>query len=99
MTASKIPESFASNRAQLVSARRIVIKVGTGVVCDAQNVFDPRQVAELAAGIAALVKSGRQVVLVSSGAVTLGAAQLGLHRSRLKIQALPAPALPWANAS
>jgi glutamate 5-kinase len=84
MTASKIPESFASNRAQLVSARRIVIKVGTGVVCDAQNVFDPRQVAELAAGIAALVKSGRQVVLVSSGAVTLGAAQLGLHRSRLK---------------
>jgi glutamate 5-kinase len=84
MTASKIPESFASNRAQLVSARRIVIKVGTGVVCDTQNVFDPRQVAELAAGIAALVKSGRQVVLVSSGAVTLGAAQLGLHRSRLK---------------
>jgi glutamate 5-kinase len=84
MTASKIPESFASHRTQLVSARRIVIKVGTGVVCDAENVFDPRQVAALAAGIATLVKAGRQVVLVSSGAVTLGATQLGLHRSRLK---------------
>src|SRR5947209_5119370 len=84
MTAPKTAEGFGNQRTQLVNARRIVVKVGTGVVCDAQNVFDPRQVAALASGIAALIKAGRQVVLVSSGAVTLGATQLGLHRSRLK---------------
>ena len=71
-------------RGLLVNARRVVIKVGTGVVCNAQNEFDPGQVAALAAALAQLINSGKQVVLVSSGAVTLGAAQLGLHRSRLR---------------
>lgn len=72
------------HRALLVNARRVVIKVGTGVVCNAQNEFDPAQVERLAAGIAGLMKAGRQVVLVSSGAVTLGAAELKIHRSRLR---------------
>ncbi|HZU29813.1 MAG TPA: glutamate 5-kinase, partial [Candidatus Angelobacter sp.] len=62
----------------------VVVKVGTGVVCNAENEFDPRQAAALANSIAGLTKEGRQVVLVSSGAVTLGAMELGLHRSRLK---------------
>jgi len=73
-----------NHRALLVNARRVVIKVGTGVVCNTENEFDPRQVAALAASISGLVNAGRQVVLVSSGAVTLGAAELGIHRSRLK---------------
>jgi glutamate 5-kinase len=73
-----------NHRALLVNARRLVVKVGTGVVCNTENEFDPQQVAGLAASIAGLVKAGRQVVLVSSGAVTLGAAELGIHRSRLK---------------
>jgi glutamate 5-kinase len=73
-----------NHRALLRNARRVVIKVGTGVVCNAENEFDPRQVAGLAASISGLMNAGRQVVLVSSGAVTLGAAELGIHRSRLK---------------
>src|SRR5258708_36840686 len=73
-----------NHRALLVNARRVVIKVGTGVVCNTENEFDPRQVAGLAASIAGLVNAGRQVVLVSSGAVTMGAAELGVHRSRLQ---------------
>ena len=72
------------HRALLVNARRVVVKVGTGVVCNEQNEFDPRQIAGLASSIAGLVNAGRQVVLVSSGAVTLGAAELGVHRSRLR---------------
>ena len=36
-----------NHRALLVNARRLVIKVGTGVVCNAQNEFDPRQIAAL----------------------------------------------------
>ncbi|HET9837026.1 MAG TPA: glutamate 5-kinase [Candidatus Angelobacter sp.] len=82
-TATTVDGSM-NHRALLVNARRVVVKVGTGVVCDSENEFDPSQVATLAAAVAELVTAGRQVVLVSSGAVTLGAAQLGLHRSRLR---------------
>ncbi|HEX7284910.1 MAG TPA: glutamate 5-kinase [Candidatus Angelobacter sp.] len=70
-------------RALLKSARRIVIKLGSGVVCDANQEFDHKHLAGLVAGIAALISEGRQVVLVSSGAIALGAAELKLHRSRL----------------
>jgi glutamate 5-kinase len=73
-----------NHRALLVNAHRVVVKVGTGVVCNAENEFDPQQVAALASSIAGLASAGRQVVLVSSGAITLGAAELGIHRSRLK---------------
>ena len=82
--ATKMNDGSINHRALLVNARRLVIKVGTGVVCNAENEFDPRQVTGLAASISGLVNTGRQVVLVSSGAVTLGAAELGIHRSRLK---------------
>src|SRR6185312_3156624 len=83
MTRQAVPA--APDRAALLkSARRLVVKVGTGVLCDTSAVFDQQRVRSLANGIAALVKGGRQVVLVSSGAVTLGAAELEVHRSRLR---------------
>jgi glutamate 5-kinase len=84
MATANQSDGSINHRALLVNARRLVIKVGTGVVCNAENEFDPQQVAALAASIAGLANTGRQVVLVSSGAVTLGAAELGIHRSRLK---------------
>jgi len=84
MAATNQSDGSINHRALLVNARRVVVKVGTGVVCNAENEFDPQQVAALAASIAGLVNAGRQAVLVSSGAITLGAAELGIHRSRLK---------------
>jgi glutamate 5-kinase len=84
MTDAKATDGPIDHRALLVNARRVVVKVGTGVVCNEQNDFDPRQVTGLASSIATLVQAGRQVVVVSSGAVTLGAAELGIHRSRLR---------------
>jgi glutamate 5-kinase len=61
-----------------------VVKVGTGVVCDQNNDFDQQRVRSLAEGISSLVSQGRQVVVVSSGAVGLGAGELKMHRSRLR---------------
>src|SRR5579871_982906 len=84
MDLDKSTDASINHRALLVNARRLVIKVGTGVVCNNANEFDPLQTAALANSIARLTKEGRQIVLVSSGAVTLGAAELGVHRSRLK---------------
>jgi glutamate 5-kinase len=83
MTRQAVPA--APDREMLLrGARRVVVKVGTGVLCDENAVFDQQRVRSLADGIAVLVKGGRQVVLVSSGAVTLGATELEVHRSRLR---------------
>lgn len=68
---------------RLKSARRIVIKVGTSTVTGAQGEICAERVQPIADSIAQLIKDGRQVVLVSSGAVGLGRGWLGLHPSRL----------------
>ena len=67
----------------LRSARRVVIKVGTTTVTGAESELCRERVEPIAHSIARLMKAGRQVVLVSSGAVGLGRGWLGLHRSRL----------------
>jgi glutamate 5-kinase len=74
----------AEGRANLLcKARRIVVKVGTSTVTGTEGEFCRDRVEPIVRSIAALRKSGRQVVLVSSGAVGLGRGWLGLHRSRL----------------
>jgi glutamate 5-kinase len=67
----------------LRAARRLVIKVGTATVTEAEGNLCLERVEPIVRSIAALMKTGRQVVLVSSGAVGLGRGWLGLHRSRL----------------
>jgi glutamate 5-kinase len=67
----------------LRAARRLVIKVGTATVTEAEGNFCLDRVEPIVHSIARLMKSGRQAVLVSSGAVGLGRGWLGLHRSRL----------------
>jgi glutamate 5-kinase len=61
-----------------------VIKVGTATVTGSEGELRRDRVEPIARSIADLMKSGRQVVLVSSGAVGLGRGWLGLHRSRLE---------------
>ncbi len=68
---------------RLRAARRIVIKLGTGIVTGSDGHFHSERLEALAETIAALKKDGRQIVLVSSGAVGLGRGRLGLHRDRL----------------
>ena len=65
-------------------ARRVVVKVGTAIVTGDEGEFCAERVTPIVRSIAALMKDGRQVVLVSSGAVGLGRGWLGLHRSRLE---------------
>ncbi len=64
--------------ALLAPVRRIVIKVGSAVLSDAKglraNVID-----HLANQIESVLRSGRQVVLVTSGAIAAGRARLGRH--------------------
>ncbi len=69
-------------------AKRIVVKVGTGTLTDPEGRFDRRNCVRLAAEIAEIAR-GRRLVLVSSGAVALGAERLGLVRTRGKPWDIP----------
>ncbi len=68
---------------RLRAARRAVIKLGTGIVTGSDGQFNVELLDPVARTIARLKKDGRQIVLVSSGAVGLGRGRLGLHRDRL----------------
>ena len=75
-------------RGKLRAARRIVIKLGTSTVTDAAGGVCTQRVEPIVDGISQLFEAGRQVMLVSSGAVGLGRSLLGLHPSRLKDMAM-----------
>ena len=76
---------MAAERAKLLkAARRIIIKLGTSTVSGADGALSTERVAPIVEGIASLMQQGRQVVLVSSGAVGLGRGWLELHPLRLK---------------
>ena len=70
----------------LASAKRITIKVGSALVVDAASgVADAAWMRGLATDIAALMREGKSVLLVSSGAGALGRRYLGLTRKKLKL--------------
>lgn len=60
------------------SARRVVVKVGTNVLTDSSGRLDPRVIASLCRQVSRLIESGRQMVVVSSGAVGAGVGLLKL---------------------
>lgn len=81
-------DAEAQVREKLRAARRIVIKLGTSTVTDAQGAVSDARVDPVVRAISSLIRAGRQLVLVSSGAVGLGRNLLQLHPSRLKDMAV-----------
>jgi glutamate 5-kinase len=77
--------------------KRIVIKVGTSTLTDAQGCVDRGYIADLAAQIAALTRQGREVLLVSSGAIRAGKEALARTR-HLTPKAAIGNALPFKQA-
>jgi glutamate 5-kinase len=65
-------------RRALSRARRVVVKVGSGLVTTPGEGPSGEMIARLAADLAALVQERREVALVSSGAIATGVARLGL---------------------
>jgi glutamate 5-kinase len=68
-------------RELLKDVKRIVVKLGTGVLTDAKKQPDLVQMEQLVAQVARQRATGREVVLVSSGAVGAGMGVLG-HAKR-----------------
>ena len=86
MTASPDPVSV------LASASRIVAKVGSSLVTNDGQGLDFKAVAHWARQIALLHKQGKQVVLVSSGAIAEGMARLGWPKRPTAMHELQAAA-------
>src|ERR1051325_3507128 len=66
--------------ALLKSVSRLVVKLGTGVLTDSRKQPDPAQLEQLVAQIAAQRQDGRDVVVVTSGAVGAGMGVLGYEK-------------------
>src|SRR5690348_4954348 len=75
-------QSEASEAASLlVRARRITVKIGSSLLIGDGGGVRRDWLATFAADLAGLHREGRQVIAVSSGAVALGRAALGLKKS------------------
>lgn len=67
-------------RAEVRSARRIVVKVGSSSLTTASGGLNPERVRALVDVLGATRKAGVEVVLVSSGAIAAGLSPLGMKR-------------------
>jgi glutamate 5-kinase len=65
---------------KIASLKRVVIKLGTGVLTRGIGELDTARIAAVCEQIAAMRKRGVEVIVVSSGAVGLGMGRLGLSR-------------------
>jgi glutamate 5-kinase len=100
MSAPAVAETQAACKARLLRrVRRVVVKIGSNVLAGPQGLRRER-VRALAGEIAALVDGGRQVVVVSSGAVAAGAPRLGSRRRPIEWrQAAAAVGQLWLMAA
>ena len=67
------------DRQEFINAKRIVIKLGTNVLRNDEGYVSLPRVYTFIEDIANLVKSGKQVIVITSGAVGLGKKRLGLE--------------------
>jgi len=72
-------------RADLVNVRRVVVKIGSSLLADAESGIRQGVVDHLVDELAALVATGKQVVVVTSGSVALGRVRLGWVGRKLSV--------------
>ncbi len=76
-------KNITLDRKTLIAKRhRIVIKVGSAVLAPSEKGLDEARIARLASEVSGLLDQGREVVLVSSGAIAAGLTKLGLMKKK-----------------
>lgn len=83
-----MPTSVASTaRPEWLSARRVVVKIGSALLVDGTSGrLRATWLNSIADDIANLVAGGREIVLVSSGAIALGRHVMGLSKGPLELE-------------
>ena len=76
----------------LRGARRIVVKVGSSLVTNEGRGIDEAAIGQWSAQLAELVKSGRELIMVSSGAIAEGMKRLGWKTRPKRVNELQAAA-------
>jgi glutamate 5-kinase len=76
----------------LAGAQRIVIKVGSSLVTDEGRGVDARAIGDWCRQMAVLAREGRELVMVSSGAIAEGMKRLGWARRPKEVHELQAAA-------
>lgn len=76
----------------LTNAKRLVVKVGSSLVTNDGQGLDEQAIGEWCRQLAALVRDGREVIMVSSGAIAEGMKRLGWTQRPHAIQELQAAA-------
>lgn len=66
-------------RKEFIDAKRIVVKLGTNILRNDEGYVSLPRVFSFIEDMASLVKSGKEVILITSGAVGLGRKRLGLE--------------------
>jgi len=80
-------ESKALSATRLAEARRVVIKIGSALFVDQGSGALHRSWLEaLCEDVAAMHASGQEIIIVSSGAIALGASQLGVDIRRARLE-------------
>ena len=64
----------------LENSRRIVVKVGTSTLTHATGALNIRRIGALVQVLSDFKNAGKEIVLVSSGAVSAGVAKMGFGR-------------------
>ncbi len=87
MSPTATSSTAKTTRPEWAKARRIVVKIGSSLLVDhAKGQLNSAWLESLAADMAVLRKAGKQVVVVSSGAIALGRHVLGLPRGVLPLE-------------
>ena len=68
-----------TTRQRIANSRRIVVKVGSSSLTGAEGGIDPVRIGRIVDAIATARRAGREVVLVSSGAIAAGMGPLGMR--------------------
>ena len=75
-----VPDTATAERADIATATRVVVKVGSSSLTTPDGEIDGDRIGALAAALSARRQDGGQVVLVSSGAIASGLVPLGLSK-------------------
>jgi glutamate 5-kinase len=87
MSTAQASQTVFGPRPQWVGARRIVVKIGSSLLVDRGNgQLKAAWLGSLADDVAALIKAGKEIIIVSSGAIALGRHMLSLPKGALALE-------------
>ncbi|MUV90695.1 glutamate 5-kinase [Halapricum sp. CBA1109] len=86
MSEGVAPEVIERARRQAADAQRVIVKAGTNSLTDEDSQLDRVKLDKLVSDIMALRKRGKDVMLVSSGAVGAGIGRLGREEGRETVE-------------